>query len=190
MAEEPWWYPELARVRKLAVSRSGAATAGDGGNVNTGVQVIVHDAASLPARSAYRYLVEQVFPGKLVDREAEMRDLARYCTNKDAPSYLWLQAPAWAGKSALMASFVLAPPAGVRVVSFFITARWAGQSDRAAFLEAILTQLAEVAGQPLPDVLTESSRQVWLGYFLKSAAAACEEDHTRLVLVIDGLEVC
>src|SRR5713226_1328457 len=183
MAEEPWWYPQLAVLR-----RSGAASAGDGSNVNTGVQVIVQKAASPPARSAYRHLVEQVFPGELVDREAELRELAEYCAKADAASYLWLQGPAWAGKSALMASFMLAPPAGVRVVSFFVTARWAGQSDRAAFLEAVLMQLAEVAGQPLPDVLTESNRQGWFGQFLEAAAATCERDGTRLVLAIDGLD--
>jgi tetratricopeptide (TPR) repeat protein len=188
VAQELWWHPQLAGGRRLAVSRSGSATAGDGGNVNTGVQVIVQGAASPPARSAYRHLVEQVFPGHLVDRQAELRALAEYCTKKDLPSYLWLQAPAWAGKSALMAAFVLDPPTGVRIVSFFVTARWAGQGDRAAFLEAVLTQLAESAGQPLPDVLTESSRQGWFGKFLESAAAACEQNGTRLVLVIDGLD--
>ena len=42
----------FGRERKLTVSRSGAATAGDGGNANTGVQIIVRDAASPPPRSA------------------------------------------------------------------------------------------------------------------------------------------
>ena len=136
----------------------------------------------------YRHLVEQIFPGKLAGREGELRELADYCGRADAPPYLWLQGQAWAGKSALLASFVLAPPAGVRVVSFFITARWAGQSDRVAFLETVLTQLAEVAGQPLPDALTESSRLGWFGQLLDDAAAICEQDGVRLVLVVDGLD--
>ena len=87
-----------------------------------------------------------------------------------------------------MAWFVLHPPAGVRVVSFFVTARFAGQSDRTAFLEVMLEQLAEVAGQPMPDVLTESNQQAWFGQLLHDAAAACEENEQRLVLLVDGLD--
>jgi hypothetical protein len=62
VAEEPWWSPQLTAVgrRGLAgVRRSGAASAGDGSNVNTGVQVIVQEVASPPARSMYRHLVRQ-----------------------------------------------------------------------------------------------------------------------------------
>jgi hypothetical protein len=40
---------------------------------------------------------------------------------------VWWQAQAWAGKSALLSTFVLHPPAGVRVVAFFITARGDGR---------------------------------------------------------------
>ena len=87
-----------------------------------------------------------------------------------------------------MAWFVLHPPAGVRVVSFFITARFASQSDRTAFLEVVLEQLAEVAGQPMPEFLIESTQQAWFGQLLSDAAAACAEDDKRLVLLVDGLD--
>lgn len=87
-----------------------------------------------------------------------------------------------------MASFVLSPPPSVRVVSFFITARFAGQSDRAAFLEAVLGQLSELLGQSLPDTLTESSKQLWFLELLEQAAEKCARDGYRLILVIDGLD--
>ena len=50
--------------------------------------------------------------------------------------YGWWQAEPWAGKSALAAWFVLHPPAGVRILSFFVTGRLAGQADSDAFTEA------------------------------------------------------
>ena len=121
-------------------------------------------------------------------RDVELAELETFCTAPDVGSYVWWQGPAWTGKSALMAWFVLHPPAGVRVVSFFITGRYAGQSDRASFLEAVLEQLAEAAGQPMPDLLTEASRQWWFGRLLPDAAAVCERDGQRLVLVVDGLD--
>jgi tetratricopeptide (TPR) repeat protein len=87
-----------------------------------------------------------------------------------------------------MASFVLNPPPRVRVVSFFVTARFAGQSDRAAFLEAVLGQLSELLGQSLPDVLTEANQQLWFLELLEQAAEKCTRDGYRLVLVVDGLD--
>jgi hypothetical protein len=87
-----------------------------------------------------------------------------------------------------MAWFVLHPPVGVRVVSFFVTTRFASQSDRKVFLEVVLEQLAEVAGQSMPNVLTESNRQAWFGQLLHDAAVACHGRGQRLVLVVDGLD--
>jgi hypothetical protein len=77
--------------------------------------------------SAYQAQVRDIAPDQLLDREGELDELVRFCAD-DQP-YAWWQAGPWAGKSALMAWFVLHPPAGVDVVSFFVTARLAGQSD-------------------------------------------------------------
>ena len=115
----------------------------------------------LVARSVYLRQVEQIFPFDLVGRDAELADLEAFCAGVGGGSYMWWQGPAWAGKSALMAWFVLHPPADVQVVSFFITARFAGQGDRTAFLEVMLDQLADLAGKPVPDALTESNSQAW-----------------------------
>ena len=52
------------------------------------------------------------------------------------------------GKSALLAHFVLNPPPRVRIVAFFVTARFAGQGDQAGFAEVVLEQLAELARRP------------------------------------------
>ena len=105
---------------------------------------------------------------------------------------MWWQAGPWAGKSALLSTFVLRPPpevAGrVRIVSFFITARLAAQDTREAFTQVLLEQLAELTGQELPAVLPEATREAYLLDLLAQAAAACQQAGGRLVLVVDGLD--
>ncbi len=139
-------------------------------------------------RSAYRKQVERIAPPDLVGREAELRELAAYCTEPGRGPYVWWRAPAWAGKSALMSTFVLHPPAGVRVVAFFITARLGGQDTREAFTEVVLEQLAELLGQDLPPMLTAGTRDAHLLGMQEQAAAACAGRGERLILVVDGLD--
>jgi tetratricopeptide (TPR) repeat protein len=139
-------------------------------------------------RPRYIHQVTQVFAGDLLDRETELAELSEFATSDDGCPYVWWQGDAWTGKSALLAAFVLNAPPAVRVISFFITARFAGQSDRAAFLEAVLGQLSELLGQAAPDALTESAQQTWFLDLLGQAAEKCAEDGYRLVLVVDGLD--
>jgi hypothetical protein len=89
-------------------------------------------------RSAYLEQVRQIAPPQLRDRNSELAELAAFCTEQDRDSYVWWRAPAWAGKSALMSWFVLHPPPAVQIASFFITARYQGQDDRAAFTDAVM----------------------------------------------------
>ncbi|WP_184971663.1 NACHT domain-containing protein, partial [Nonomuraea endophytica] len=122
------------------------------------------------------------------EREQELAELAAFCTADQGSGYVWWQGRAWSGKSALMATLVLDPPPGVRVVSFFITARYAGQSDRQAFLDVVLPQLAELLGQSLPPLLGVSTQQGWFNQLLEEAAQACTQAGERLILVVDGLD--
>ncbi|MBR7839058.1 hypothetical protein KDL01_37680, partial [Actinospica durhamensis] len=105
-----------------------------------------------------------------------------------ASAYRWWRAPAWAGKSALMAWFVLHPPANVDVVSFFITARLASQSDREAFIDVVLEQLATTLGRGLPPLLTSATREAHLLDMLDEAARSSADRGRRLVLLVDGLD--
>ncbi|MBO3753208.1 hypothetical protein J5X84_44885, partial [Streptosporangiaceae bacterium NEAU-GS5] len=179
---------EDRRVRSV-VRGTGSATAGAGSYVVTGAHHgDVHLAALPVARSAYLEQVEQIFPWHLVGRDAELTELAEFCISENLPGYAWWQGPAWAGKSALMATFVLHPPPRVRVVSFFITARYAGQSDRTAFAEIVIEQLSELLGQPMPSLLTEATQRGWLSRLLKEATRLCREAGEHLVLVVDGLD--
>ncbi|GAA1021628.1 MULTISPECIES: hypothetical protein [Amycolatopsis] len=136
-----------------------------------------------PARSRYRQWVRQVAPEQLIGRETELAELARFCTApEDAPAYGWWRAAPWTGKSALMASFVLSPPEGVRVVSFFVTARSLGDDTREAFVDVVQEQLAEVLGAAKDPEARN------LNAVFAEAAAHCRNRGERLVLVVDGLD--
>ena len=86
-----------------------------------------------------------------------------------------------------MSWFVLHPPPGVQVVSFFVTARYKGQDDRDAFTDAVMEQLADLLGEPIPAYLTETTANFTCCACSprppRSAAAG-----RRLVLVVDGLD--
>ncbi len=60
--------------------------------------------------TAYQVQVREIAPKPLLDREAELDELVGFCAG-DQP-YAWWQAGPWAGKSALLAWFVLHPPTG------------------------------------------------------------------------------
>lgn len=168
------------------VSRTGDAIAGSG-YANSGMHVgDVTLSKAAPAHSRYLDHVREIAPARLVDREEVLAEFAEFCSasNPDPRrSYVWWRAEAWAGKSALMSWFVLHPPPGVRIVSFFITSRMAGQSDREAFLESVLEQLAAMLGEPIP-----AAGGLHLPGMLREAAEACRNRDERLVLVVDGLD--
>lgn len=145
--------------------------------------------ATVPAvRSAYLHQVHALAPHNLLDREKELAELADFCTGSGSGSYLWWRAGAWSGKTALMSWFVLNPPPETCVVSFFVTARYAAQNERGAFLEVIIEQLATLLGEPLPPILTSATGPAHMWRMLQDAAARCSELGQRLVLVVDGLD--
>jgi hypothetical protein len=177
------------RRPRVDVNRTGPATATSGGIAVSGVAgdiTVVH--AWPPVRSAYLEQVRRLAPAMLKDRSRELAELGNFCTDPDKGPYLWWRAPAWAGKTAVMSWFVLHPPKRVRVVSFFVTGRYAGQSNRVAFTDVMLEQLAELLGQPMPAYLTDATRDAHLLGLLSEAAQACTEKGERLVLVVDGLD--
>jgi tetratricopeptide (TPR) repeat protein len=136
--------------------------------------------------TAYLAQLADVAPEHLLDRELELDELVSFCAGEKP--YAWWQAGPWAGKSALLSWFVLHPPAGVEVVSFFITSRLAGQSDSDAFTDALLEQLAALTEEPPQAVLEARARRGHTLRLLQAAANRCAETGRRLVLVVDGLD--
>ena len=138
------------------------------------------------ARSRYLRQVRDIAPDRLIGREDELADWAEFCAG--AESYAWWQAGPWAGKSALASWFVLHPPAGVDVVSFFITGRLADQADSGAFLDAMIEQLNSLyPASGSPPAVAGAREGAW-GDLLESAAAEADERARRLVIVVDGLD--
>jgi hypothetical protein len=174
---------------RVRVERSGAASATNG-YANTGVHIgDVNLITGVPVMTRYIEQVRRIVPTELIGRETELAELRSFCTAAEtASSYLWCLAPAWSGKSSLMSWLVTHPPQGVRIVSFFITARWAGQSDRNAFIDNVLEQLVTVLGKDMPTFLRESNREPHLLGLLTEAAEACAARGERLVLLVDGLD--
>ena len=158
--------------------------------------IITNPTAAAPvtaARSVYVEQVRRIAPLGLMDREAELAELAQFCLAPEGPCYVWWRAGPWAGKSALLSSFVLRPPlevgaGGVRLVSFFITARLAAQDTREAFILVLAEQLAALLAQPLPTALPEAIREAYLLDLMSQAAIKCQEAGGRLVLIVDGLD--
>ena len=161
--------------------------------IATGPVTINQELARPPARSAYLHQVRRIAPPALIGREQELAELARFCLESGRGPYAWWQGEAWAGKSALLSTFVLNPPPPVRerakIVSFFITGRLASQDTRGTFTSELLLQLAQLTGQALPDgAFTEGIREGHVLDLLNQAARACQESGKRLVLIVDGLD--
>ncbi|MFE6982717.1 hypothetical protein [Streptomyces griseus] len=145
-----------------------------------------------PAVSGYLLQVERVAAADFRGREVELSKLASFSTEartddiSERNYWRWL-APAWAGKSALLAEFVLNPPPGIDVVAFFITSRMAGQNDAAAFCEVVQRQLYALLREEEP-LSTPATRDEQLRLALDRAAERCAAEGRRLVLVVDGLD--
>ncbi|CAL9433279.1 hypothetical protein SUDANB95_02079 [Actinosynnema sp. ALI-1.44] len=143
-------------------------------------------------RPMYLRQVDRIAAPRLLDRERELAELEDFCLREDRGPYVWWQAGPWAGKSALLAAFVLDPPeslAGrVWLVSFFVTARLAAQDTGDAFTTAVTAQLCELLGEEPALGVDESVRELLMLDLLSRAAATCRAAGGRLVLVVDGLD--
>ncbi|WP_212991047.1 tetratricopeptide repeat protein [Actinoplanes auranticolor] len=125
-------------------------------------------------------------PGALRDRDTELEELAKFCAGEG--DYLWLKAGPWAGKSALLSTFVLNPPPQTEVASFFITARLAAQSDSTAFTDMLIDQLTAIVGEGMPAALAPAARDAHRRALLRASVDRLKTEGRRLVLVVDGLD--
>ena len=172
----------IGRLEQIRQAAPGPAPAAGGPSVGDGAP----QPASDLVMKAYRLQVADIAPEVLRGRDAELGQLASYCRGTE--SYAWWQGEAWAGKTALLAWFALNPPTGVQVVSFFVDAGLAGQSDSEAFLEALAEQLTVLAHRSLGAPATTTARRGRLLELLSAATVQCAKDGRRLLLVVDGLD--
>ncbi|MCX5332118.1 hypothetical protein [Streptomyces sp. NBC_00140] len=184
----------MADTRRIVVKDTGDGQAsGPGGFVNTGViDGNITIPPIRPAVSGYLHQVRRLAAPRFQGRQQELLAMADFCMQEESDHaeqtswWRWL-APAWAGKTALMTEFVLNHPPEVAVVSFFITARLAGQNTRTAFCEVVQRQLYALLEEEEPPV-TEHTRDELLLYALERAANKCAADGKRLILLVDGLD--
>ncbi|CCH18351.1 hypothetical protein [Micromonospora lupini] len=139
-------------------------------------------------RSAYLAEVHRIAPAELLDRDAELARLAAFCTGDGPGAYQRWEAAPRAGMTALLSWFVLHPPPGVRIVSYFANAGRSEQDSRDAFVDVVLEQLVELTGGSMPGHLTRATQEAHLLGRYIDAAQACERRDERLVLVVDGLD--
>ncbi|MEV4158088.1 hypothetical protein AB0J48_34195 [Nocardia salmonicida] len=125
--------------------------------------------------------------GGLRHRGDELQMLEDFCRG-DQP-YLWVQGAPWAGKTALLSTFVANPPPDLTVIGFFVTNRLSAQRDHNAFTTAILDQLATLLPDRRDQIHTAAVHRDGLRAELLTVAAQHEAAAgRRLVLVVDGLD--
>lgn len=130
--------------------------------------------------------ISEIAPSKLIGRDAEIADLTTFCLG--TTPYLWVQAPAWSGKTGISSWFALNPPPSVVVVSFFAIRRQIGHADSTVFLDSVLTQLSIIANESPILVGSISERHRRFVGLLDRAAAAVVADGRKLLLLVDGLD--
>jgi lipopolysaccharide biosynthesis regulator YciM len=175
------WYQKLTADRLLALRELIGLPAEE-----SQLADVIQPDQNQFAAAAYVEQVEDIAPMALHGRDAELAVLTDFCAGDEF--YQWWQAGPWAGKTALTSWFVLHPPAGVAVISFFVTGRLAGQADSSAFTEALIPQLAAAAGLTETDLNNVPGRDGQRLLLIKRAAARAAADGRRLLLLVDGLD--
>ena len=135
--------------------------------------------------SQYRLVVRDLAPERLIGRDGELAELREFCAGDRA--YGWWQGDAWAGKSALLAWFVLHPPPKVEVVCYFVSRR-TGRNTYDDCTDTLLRQLCDLTGEVLDSTLSIHERDEHRRRLLAKAATTAHKVGRRLVLVIDGLD--
>ncbi|MEV6685101.1 hypothetical protein AB0N28_07140 [Streptomyces sp. NPDC051130] len=170
------WRSRLRAAQERGRSRQG----GRGPRIGTGSPGRLHGH---PAEVG-----QTILPLDFTGRESELGELAAFASEPPdrTSGYLWWQADAWAGKSALLAWFALRYlPAGVDVAVHFIAERL-GTNHRDDFLSAMADQLAAIAGKkPTPARLRRPDQ---LFELYEAAAKASAARGRTLLLVVDGLD--
>ncbi len=155
-------------------------------NVPSDLPDVVPPSLGALTQATYLAQARDIAPEHLWERDDDLNGLVDFCAGADR--YLWIQGRPWAGKSALTSWFVIHPPAGVRIASFFVTSRMSGYADADAFLQAMIEQLAVIAGRSGDLLGTRVARRGLFLELLDAAARRCREHGERLLLVVDGLD--
>lgn len=123
----------------------------------------------------------------LVSRGSDLADLERFAADPDQ-HWRWIQADAFAGKTALLAWFSLNPPENVDVVACFL---WQARKENTInyVLEVLTEQLTALAGGDEPHPTHPGPWAHWVAkILLPNAAKVSTNPGRRLLLIVDGLD--
>jgi hypothetical protein len=134
-----------------------------------------------------QYALGQFLPDLLIDRADSLKRLARYCSGPD--QMVWIKAPPWAGKTALLASFASNPPTNTDVIFHFISATRPGQARAQSLIDSVTDQAALIA-RSTTNSSSLSAAANWgeAIRLLNEASRWCASKGRSLVLVVDGLD--
>jgi hypothetical protein len=133
-----------------------------------------------------RQAVEALAPRVMIGRSDDLAALEAF-TGSDR-RWWWIQADAFAGKTALLAWFTLHPPERVDVVACFLR-RAGGANTANNALRVLNRQLVLLADQPgYPEASSVLDRVGDFYDLLGKAARASAERERKLVVLIDGLD--
>ncbi|WP_433292636.1 hypothetical protein ACQP2F_28525 [Actinoplanes sp. CA-030573] len=130
--------------------------------------------------------VRELAPATLEDRDAELAELRAFCFG--AEPYVWWQGEPWSGKTALLATFVLKPPAGVDMLHFFIRAGQSYWNDSTAFELTLHSQLTTYLETTASGVRDPSLLHLERAELLRRALDQAQANGRRMVLVVDGID--
>jgi tetratricopeptide (TPR) repeat protein len=144
-------------------------------------------ARELAALRAQR-MAAKLTPTVLVERQVELAKLASFSVRGESP-WRWVQAPAFSGKTALLAWFALHPPGTVDIAACFL--QMTTTDNTASYALTVLnSQLAALLGRAQYQPPTEITDRIsdFLDDLLRAAAARAQQLGRRLLLVVDGLD--
>ncbi|MEU9107158.1 hypothetical protein AB0D54_22960 [Streptomyces xanthophaeus] len=173
--------PEGWRSRLRAAQKRGRSRQG-----GRGPRIDADSAGRLYGHPAE--VCQTILPLDFAGREQELDELAVFASQPPGrgSGYLWWQADAWAGKSALLAWFALrCLPTGVDAAVHFIAERL-GTNHRDDFLRNIADQLAIIAGKKPSASRPRRPDQLFDLY--EAAAKASAARGRTLLLLVDGLD--
>lgn len=128
---------------------------------------------------------EPLVPAVLVAREDELAELAAFTAGRE--QWRWVRTQAFAGKTALLASFCLHPPDDLDIAACFLR-RTSGTATAFIAADLLARQLAVHAGREYQPAAYPSERVDDFLELLKDAAEAAAQRQRRLLLVVDGLD--
>ena len=116
----------------------------------------------------------------LIGRERELDDVASFASGTEG--YRWIVAPAYAGKTSLLAEAAFMLRERADTVSYFLSRREA-DADSSRFLAAVVPQLAYILQETVTAADVHQFRDLWEKAAQQANATAC-----HLVLIVDGLD--